>query len=83
MLRSFSCLAFTGVITAFSLPLFAVSLVIAALGTAVYVFFSLVRRPAAKLCSDTRNRWSANEFRFERAIEGYEETIDAHAGNPV
>jgi len=29
--------------------------------------------------SDIRETWRSNEFAFERAIEAYEELIDAHA----
>jgi len=42
------------------------------------IWAPLRRRKRAR-DSDIRKAWQSNEFAFERAIEAYEELIDAHA----
>jgi hypothetical protein len=72
-------LVLTAILCALSLPFFAISLVIAAICSAAVGVFSLFRGRRQSIDSDIRRIWTANEFGFERAIEAYEELIDAHA----
>jgi len=72
-------LALTGILCALSLPFFAISLVIAGICTAPMAIWAPFRRRKRARNSDIRKTWRSNEFAFERAIEAYEELIDAHA----
>jgi len=64
---------------ALSLPFFALSLIVAAVSTAPMTIWAPLRRRKRARDSDIRKAWQSNEFAFERAIEAYEELIDAHA----
>lgn len=80
VLRPWFGLALTGVLCVLSLPLIAISLLIAAICTAAFALYSPIRRRRRSIDSGMRDAWAANEFGFERAIEAYEELIDAHVG---
>jgi hypothetical protein len=47
--------------------------------TAPMAIWAPFRRRKRARNSDIQNTWRTNEFAFERAIEAYEELIDAHA----
>lgn len=79
MLRPWFGLALTGILCALSLPFFAISLLMATIWAALVAVFAPFRSRKRSIDSDIRNAWAANEFGFERAIEAYEELIDAHA----
>lgn len=82
MFRCFR-LAVAGLLVACSLPLLAVSLLIAGVGTACFALLTRfgVREDAAS--ADLRRLWAADEFRFENAIQSYEDLIDAFAQRPL
>ncbi len=77
--RPWFSLALAGMLYVFLLPFFAISLVIAAIGSTAVAVVPPFRRHRRSIDSDVRKAWTANEFGFERAIEAYEELIDAHA----
>jgi hypothetical protein len=79
VLRPWFGLVLTGILCALSLPFFAISLLIATIYAAGVAVISPFRSGKRSDDSDFRNAWAANEFGFERAIEAYEELIDAHA----
>ena len=79
MFRSWIRLGLAGLLITLSLPLLAVSLLIASLSTAVIVVVPKLRKRWRTVRSDLRNQWTANEFQFERAIKEYEDLIDVHA----
>ena len=79
MFRPWFGLALTGILCALSLPFFAISLVVAGMCTAPMAIWAPFRRRKRARNSDIRKTWRSNEFAFERAIESYEELIDAHA----
>jgi hypothetical protein len=79
VLRPWFGLVLTGILCALSLPFFAISLLIATIYAAGVAVISPFRSRKRSNDSDFRNAWAANEFGFERAIEAYEELIDAHA----
>jgi hypothetical protein len=71
--------ALTGILCALALPLIAFSMISAGVCSAVYALWSPVQGRQRPIDSDIRKRWQSNEFAFERAIDAYEELIDAHA----
>jgi hypothetical protein len=71
--------ALTGILCALALPLIAVSMASAGVWSAVYALCYPVQRRQRPIDSEIRKRWQSNEFAFERAIDAYEELIDAHA----
>jgi hypothetical protein len=71
--------ALTGILCALALPLIALSVVSAAVCSAVYALWSPVQRRQLPIDSEIRKGWQSNEFAFERSIDAYEELIDAHA----
>jgi hypothetical protein len=80
----FRCFRFAaaGLMVACSLPLLTVSLLIAgvlAAGIAVLSRFEVPRQTAD---ADLRSLWSTDEFRFEHAIQAYEDLIDVCARRP-
>ena len=79
MFRPWFGFALTGILCALSLPLIAVSLLIAGACTAMVALGtpSSERQRIREL--EIEKKWQTNEFAFERAIEAYEELIDAHA----
>ncbi|MGA9061965.1 MAG: hypothetical protein WB341_09900 [Terracidiphilus sp.] len=79
MLRLWFGPAITGLLCVLSLPLIAISLLIAAICAAAFAVYSPFRRRKRPGDPAARDAWAANEFKFERAIEAYEELIDAHA----
>ena len=79
MIRPWFGLLLTCVLCVLSLPFFAISLLIAGVCTAPIAIGSCLLRRKKARDSEIRRRWHANEFAFERAIEAYEELIDAHA----
>lgn len=79
MLRPWFGFALTGILCALSLPLIAVSLLIAGACTATFALGSPGRERQRTRESEIEKKWQANEFAFERAIEAYEELIDEHA----
>jgi hypothetical protein len=79
VLRTWFALAFTGALCVLSLPFFAISLLIAAICSAAVAFISPDRGCRQSIDSGIRETWAANEFQFDRAIEAYEELIDAHS----
>jgi hypothetical protein len=79
MRRSWLGLAVTGTLCVLSLPLIAISLLIAAICAAAFAAYSPFRRRKRPGDPAAHDAWAANEFKFERAIEAYEELIDAHA----
>lgn len=72
-------LAFTGILCVLSLPFFAITLLIAAICSTAAAALSLFRGRRRFIDCDIRETWAVNEFGFERAIEAYEELIDAYA----
>ncbi len=77
MLRPWLGLFLTGILCALSLPFFVISISIAALCAVPAALGAPFHRPPSD--SSIRKTWRSNEFAFERAIEAYEELIDAHA----
>jgi len=77
--RPWLSLALAGMLYVFLLPFFAISLLIAATCSVAVAVMSPFRGHRRPIDSDIRKAWTANEFGFERAIEAYEELIDAHA----
>jgi hypothetical protein len=73
--------ALTGILCALALPLIAVSMASAGVWSAVYALCNPVQKRQRPIDPDIRKRWQSNEFAFERAIDAYEELIDAHARN--
>jgi hypothetical protein len=71
--------ALTGLLCALALPLIAVSMASAGVWSAVYALFNPVQMRRRPIDSEIRKSWQSNEFAFERAIDAYEELIDAHA----
>jgi hypothetical protein len=71
--------ALTGLLCALSLPLIAVSMMIAGACTATVALGTPLRERQRIRKSEIEKKWHSNEFAFERAIEAYEELIDAHA----
>ena len=71
--------ALTGILCALSLPFIAVSMLIAGACTATVALGSPLRERQRIRESEIEKKWQSNEFAFERAIEAYEELIDAHA----
>jgi len=71
--------ALTGILCALSLPLIAVSMLIAGACTATAALGSPLRGRQRTRDPEIEKEWQSREFAFERAIEGYEELIDAHA----
>jgi hypothetical protein len=71
--------ALTGILCALALPLIAISMASAGVCSAVYALWSPVQRRQRPIDPDIRKNWQSNEFAFERAIDAYEELIDAHA----
>lgn len=79
MFRPWFGFALTGILCALSLPLIAVSLLIAGAATLTVALGSPLRERQRIRASEIEKKWQSNEFAFERAIESYEELIDAHA----
>jgi hypothetical protein len=71
--------ALTGILCALALPLIAFSMASAGVWSAVYALFYPIQRRQRLIDPAIRESWQANEFAFERAIDAYEELIDAHA----
>jgi hypothetical protein len=71
--------ALTGILCALALPLIAVSMASAGIWSAVYALCNPVQRRRRPIDLEIRKSWQSNEFAFERAIDSYEELIDAHA----
>jgi len=78
VLRSWLGVLFTGVLCALTLPFFAVSFLIAGVCTLPAAVCAPFRKRKRPRNSVVEQNWQANEFAFERAIEAYEELIDAH-----
>lgn len=74
--RSWIALLLMGFVYAFSIPFFALSLLIAAGCSAATAIVMPIRKHTWRFDSDLRKNWAANEFGFERAIEAYEELLD-------
>jgi hypothetical protein len=72
--------ALAGIVIACSLPLLAISFLIAALGTAGAAALACFRRPRQTIGLDAPPSWSADQFAFENAVQAYEDLIDEHAG---
>jgi hypothetical protein len=70
--------ALTGILCALSLPLIALSMLIAGVFTATVAIGSPLRARQRIRDSTIEKKWRSDEFAFERAIEAYEELIDAH-----
>lgn len=79
MFRPWFGFALTGILCALSLPLIAVSMLIAGAFTAMVALGSPLRDRQRIRESEIEKKWQSDEFAFERAIEAYEELIDAHA----
>lgn len=79
MFRPWFGFVLTGILCALSLPLIALSLLIAGACTATFALGAPFRERQRTRESEIEKKWQANEFAFERAIESYEELIDAHA----
>lgn len=79
MFRPWLGFALTGLLCALSLPLIAVSMMIAGACTATVALGTPLRERQRIRKSEIEKKWHSNEFAFERAIEAYEELIDAHA----
>jgi hypothetical protein len=71
--------ALTGILCALALPLIAISMASAGVWSAVYALWSPAEWRPRPIDSEIRKRWQTNEFAFERAIDAYEELIDAHS----
>lgn len=70
---------FAGIAVTFSLPIFAISILIACLAVAIFALLPrfVTRRGAGSL--DFQRQWSENQFRFQESVRSYEDLIDAHA----
>lgn len=79
MLRPWFGFFLTGILCALSLPFFAISLLIATFCAVPVALSAPFRKRKRSGDSGIRKAWRSNEFAFERAIEAYEELIDAHA----
>ena len=79
VLRPWFGFLLAAILSALSLPFLAISLLIAAICTAAVAVSSPFRKRRRSIDSDMGKTWAAKEFGFERAIEAYEELIDAHA----
>lgn len=79
LLRPWLGFALTGILCAFSLLFFVVSLLIAAVCTVPIALCAPFRRKKRSRNVHALATWHSNEFAFERAIESYEELIDEHA----
>ena len=79
MFRPWLGFALTGILCALSLPLIVISMLIAGACTATFAIGAPLRGRQRTPGSELEKRWQSNEFAFERAIEAYEELIDAHA----
>jgi len=77
----FRCIRFgaTGLLIAFSLPLLTVSFLVALACAAGYALLKLLKAPGKSVSPDFRQLWAADEFRFESAVQCYEELIDGFA----
>jgi hypothetical protein len=62
-----------------SLPLLAISFAIAGLGTAAAAVAALFRRQRPAAGMSTPAAWSSDQFAFGRAVDAYEDLIDAHS----
>jgi hypothetical protein len=67
-----------GIVIACTLPLLAISFVIAALATAAAAVLACFAGPGEDTVPDAPAAWATDQFAFENAIEGYEELIDEH-----
>lgn len=69
---------FTGLTVACSLPIVAISLLVACLGVAVFALLPpfVARRGVGGL--EFQKHWADEEFRFEDSVRSYEDLIDAH-----
>ncbi len=69
---------FAGLTVACSLPLVAISLLIACLGVVVVALLPpfVARRGTGGI--EFQKQWAEEEFRFEDSIRSYEDVIDAH-----
>lgn len=79
MFRPWLGFALTSFLCALTLPFLAISLIVAGLCTAPRAIWTPFRRLKRARDSEIQAAWRSNEFAFERAIEAYEELIDAHA----
>lgn len=79
MFRPWFGFALTGILCALSLPFVAVSMWVAGDRTATDGLGSKVHARQRNRDAALEKKWRSNEFAFERAIEAYEELIDAHA----
>jgi CHASE1-domain containing sensor protein len=79
LIRPWLGFALTGILCALSLPLIALSMLIAGAFTTMAALGSPFRARQRNRDSDFEKKWQSDEFAFERAIEAYEELIDAHA----
>lgn len=79
MFRPWLGFALTGILCALSLPLFALSIIVAAGCASPMGIWAPFRKRKRARNSKIRKAWRSDEFAFERAIEAYEELIDAHA----
>ncbi|HEY1804709.1 MAG TPA: hypothetical protein VGG45_09530 [Terracidiphilus sp.] len=79
MFRPWFGFALTGILCALSLPFIAISMLIAGACTATVALGSPIRERERNHDAELEKKWRSNEFAFERAIEAYEELIDAHA----
>ncbi len=79
MFRPWFGFALTGLLCALSLPLIAFSMLIAGAFSATVALGTPYRDERRTRKSEIEKKWRSNEFAFERAIEAYEELIDAHA----
>jgi len=78
VLRCFR-LGVAGFFVALSLPVLAVSFLIAVTCTASYLFLLRFCTRNGGLNPDLRRLWAADEFRFDSAVRSYEDLIDACA----
>ncbi len=79
MFRPWFGFALTGILCALALPLIAVSMASAGVWSALYALCNPVQKRRRPIDSEIRKSWQSNEFAFERAIDAYEELIDAHS----
>ncbi|HVN92675.1 MAG TPA: hypothetical protein VMT38_03215 [Terracidiphilus sp.] len=79
MFRPWFGYALTGLLCALTLPLIAISMLIAGACSATVALGTPLRGRERARDSAPEEKWQENQFAFERAIESYEELIDAHA----
>ena len=79
MFRPWFGFALTGILCALSLPFVAVSMLMAGARSAADGLGSTIHTRRRHSAAALEKKWRSNEFAFERAIEAYEELIDAHA----